>query len=572
MADQPSSSHTPITSQSSTVVFLSSRTSSVGSSEHSRLDRAGTEEGGGDDVVLLGTPGDVLRECGAQSPTDAQYKSTREGAADSATADVLQRLESPEAIAETAAASRLRHKVKSARESQGARRAEYKAIASAEASSRHGSTPEEQPLRQDARSGSPAASDEHNTCCSLSCTWLEKRACRYCLLLFVCFIVAVAIVVPLVTILQGRKVIPVAPTPPPPWLPWHNRTDDNGLPRILLWNPPVDQPKRPLSHRVSSDFHTREDTISCYYRGPDEEKCSVTRNRRLLDRSDAVVFYAERLFRYDMPRWRANAQMWVFWARSHLPSMGKAEKYSNPSLSLPLLRHSFNWTMGYRNDADVVIPYKNYYCARPSSEAWYSPPEEPRMDAAWLVDDCEVNRFKTETSRPSVHDNGTVRIRLFPACGASQCGSPSECIKYIAQRYYFIVVSLEPVCFQSADELIYQAFKHSVVPVLLAPPGVRLHVPEHSVVSSAELHGKGELAKYLRSLLDEPSKYYDYFAWKERCSLVTMANWFCHLCHALRETPVRRRPHTDVLEWWTRRFDCRLEPLFGLEYGFVQVL
>lgn len=417
MADQPSSSRTPSTLQSPKVVYRSSRTSSATSSEHSRHDQAGKEEN--DEVVVFDAQANVQREPGAQQET------TGEGAVYAETTEVCPETDSPRKIVQAAVASRLRRKL-----SQGARLAGYKRMVS-ETSLDRESTAEDQPLHVRSHSESFETADDLNlpTLRSPRRTWFERRGCRWCLGITIVLIFVAAIVAPIITILRPLQPTPVTPIPQPPWLPWRNRTDDNGLPRILLWNT---RAQEPLSQWFGTDSHIWNDTISCKFRRPDEEKCSVTNNRRLLERSDAIVFYAERLFHYDIPRSRAPPQMWVFWARSHLPPIGQDDKYLNSSLSLPLLSRAFNWTMGHRKDSDVVIPYGNYHCTSPSHRVQSLPREEPRKDVAWLVDDCEVNRFETETLRPSAHDNGTVRIRLFPACGASECGSPSECIRYIA--------------------------------------------------------------------------------------------------------------------------------------------
>ncbi|XP_075527068.1 alpha-(1,3)-fucosyltransferase C-like [Dermacentor variabilis] len=401
--------------------------------------------------------------------------------------------------------------------------------------------------------------------------WFERPKFRICLVAIVCLVFVTAIIFIVITVIHSVKPTPATPVPLPPWLPWRNRTYDNGLPRLLLWEPRVSR-NDPLSLSVDTGAGAWNDRLQCELDGRDVEVCEITNDRRRLVRSDAVVFYAEHLDQYDIPAQRAAPQMWVFWARAHLPPMGKGGRFVNSSLSLPLVTNLFNSTMGRREDADVVIPYKTWRCDASAAEYQFLLTEQPRRDVAWLVDDCEENRFESEVLHSTVDGKGTVYIRLFPACGASECGSPSECIGYIAQRYHFLVVSLEPVCFQSAYELIYDAFEYDVVPVVLTPPGATLEVPEHSVVSSADLHGEGELAKYLRTLLDDPEKYNSYFAWKRNCSVVTAVKLLCPLCHALWETPMRRPPHPNVLEWWTRRTNCRDEPLFGLDSEFIQEL
>lgn len=541
-------------------VFTSSRTSSSASSEHARLVES---DGEGDDneVILLDARASIQCEKRHHADDEVTTQGTINGED--------QRGECPQKVAIKALARSPRHQVQTVPEAESPRCRTYDPIASTEASLRHSFTSGDQPLQEHTRSESIETYDDLRSYGFSHRTWFERRSGRWCLLISIVFIFVAAIVAPVITILQSLKPTPTTPVPQPPWLPWRNRTDDNTFPRILLWNT-LGHREHLLAQRISSEADDWNITMQCESYGDDE--CEITNNRHLLERSDAIVFFAESLNLHDMPGSRTAPQMWVFWARSHLPPMYPAERHLNSSLSLPQVAHLFNWTTGHRDDSDVVIPYGDFHCdssigRRHSRRSR----QQPRKEVAWLVDDCELNRFKTEASGASGYDGGVVHIRLFPGCGASDCGTPSECVRYIARRYRFIVVSLEPVCFPSADELIYESFNYDVVPVVLTPPGVTLPLPEHSVVSSAELYGEGELAKYLRSLLDDRQKYSSYFEWKEHCSVVVVRDLLCPLCHALREMPEPRRQHPDVLEWWTRRTNCQAEPLFGLESGFVDV-
>ncbi|XP_065303632.2 glycoprotein 3-alpha-L-fucosyltransferase A-like [Dermacentor albipictus] len=573
MADQPSSSRRLSASPSTIVKFRKLRTSSSQSSEHSRCMSVNASAEGDDEVVLLSAQGTAEREPGTEGASGSTTEQPRRGGP---SPDRPQHSSgaSPRKVVEAAALSRSRQKVHSGPETQGAGHSECEPDDDTELGPGTGVTPGDQPLKR-TPSQSSDSSDLFRNYVPRYRRWLERPEFRICLVAIICLVFVTAIIAIVITVIHSLKPTPATPVPLPPWLPWRNRTDDNGLPRLLLWEPRVSR-NNSLSLSVDSDAGPWSETIQCELDGRDVEVCEMTNDRSRLMRSDAVVFYAEYLDQYDIPAQRAAPQMWVFWARADPPPMGTGGRLVNSSLPLPLVANLFNWTMGRRDDADVVIPYKTWRCDASADEtvsAYQSRlTEQPRRDTAWLVDDCEENRFESEVPHSTVYGEGTVYIRLFPACGASECGSPSECIGYIAQRYHFLVISLEPVCFQSAYELIYEAFKYDVVPVILTPPGATLEVPEHSVVSSAELHGKGQLAKYLRTLLDDPEKYNSYFAWKRNCFVVTTVNLLCPLCHALWETPMRQPPHPNVLEWWTRRNKCRDEPLFGLDSEFIQEL
>ncbi|KAK8775718.1 hypothetical protein V5799_030937 [Amblyomma americanum] len=376
--------------------------------------------------------------------------------------------------------------------------------------------------------------------------------------------VAVAILGLLITLSLRSNPTPVTPS----WLSWRNRTDDNGLPRLLLWNPD----------------HPAFNTTWCKISGsPDPEACEITTNRHQLTRSDAIVFYPENLDINDAPLQRSEGQLWVFWSRQRRPPLGKGT-IDSPSLSLPVVAHMFNWTMAKREDADVVIPHETFRCQesvdKPQARAIDRKDKAvslpPKRDVAWVLDRCEERRYMVEIENSprgkdkSAQAGDTVGLRMIPLCGATLCETPIECVSHIAKHYHFIVVALLPECFQTVYEVIYEAFKYDLVPVVLMPPNGTLNVPKRSVVTSTKLQGKGQLAKYLRSLLDNPDKYRSFLAWKQHCSVIPTGDELCALCVAMWEIPMRQRPHADVLEWWTRFKSCTIGPLYGLDSAFVQ--
>lgn len=400
------------------------------------------------------------------------------------------------------------------------------------------------------------------------------------LLAFVCIIVAVvcvALVIAKSAPKEQASATTEPPTPPPPktsvleyWRPWRERKGDNGLPRILLWNRIEHAKFKVVGYTVCPKG--RNETVVC----------DVTHDRFLLMISDAIVFDDQHLAHWGMPRQRKPFQQWVFWARRHV-SADVDKPSSEDSLSLPLFAGKINWTMAFRDDADIVIPYKTWRCDSSTNASLAKSTKltsEKRKDVAWIVGSCEQSRFDKE-ARPQPgegdpvqsHWEDTVSIQLFPACGKKLCTSPRGCIPRIAENYNFIVVSLKPDCFQSAYELIYEAFQYSVVPVVLAPPNATLNVPENSVVSSSDLQKPGELAGRLRELLNDRALYESYFAWKENCSFTPSEDEMCPLCRAIRTTPADSVSlHPDIQGWWTKGLKCDNDFLYGLDRAFLPQL
>ena len=61
---------------------------------------------------------------------------------------------------------------------------------------------------------------------------------------------------------------------------------------------------------------------------------------------------------------------------------------------------------------------------------------------------------------------------------------------------------------------VFHALEAGVLPVYLGAPNVADFVPPHSVVRRADFDSAAALATHLASLLAQPHKYLEYFAWK----------------------------------------------------------
>ncbi|XP_075540010.1 uncharacterized protein LOC142574899 [Dermacentor variabilis] len=333
-----------------------------------------------------------------------------------------------------------------------------------------------------------------------------------------------------------------------------------------------------------------------------EQECTVTYDQRLVMESDAIVFPADSVNVNDLPSHRAIPQLWVLWARK-APALdvgalaeGQFRKRESSSSISDESLALFNWTMGSQEDAHVNIKYKSF---RPRSPATHHSPLpagrlnasersamlKTRADAAWIAADCEQQMFEEERQKwgVSLNDCGAhhcvfrdvakaLKLYVMPSCGASYCQSLAECVAYVARHYNFIIVTETPACFQSVYELIYEAFKHDLVPIVIKPLPSYLHMlrrsralvsqelrrqlPPHSVVSLAEMH-PGHISDHLRYLLNHPAAYEEYFAWKRYFTVTTLEDDLCPMCIALHDLHKGKVPTgRDIREWWHLRAKC----------------
>uniref|UniRef100_H2YU21 Fucosyltransferase N-terminal domain-containing protein n=1 Tax=Ciona savignyi TaxID=51511 RepID=H2YU21_CIOSA len=81
-------------------------------------------------------------------------------------------------------------------------------------------------------------------------------------------------------------------------------------------------------------------------------RCKITYDRKVVAKSDAVVFHAVDMDSNDLPLKRLSKQSYVWWM---------AESSSTiKDVSYPDLHHYFNLTMTVRRSSDIHTPYNSF--------------------------------------------------------------------------------------------------------------------------------------------------------------------------------------------------------------------
>ncbi|KAH7981888.1 hypothetical protein HPB52_001449 [Rhipicephalus sanguineus] len=273
------------------------------------------------------------------------------------------------------------------------------------------------------------------------------------------------------------KRVPVSQLPKSHWLPWKEREECGQASRlrILLWSPSL--------HRHGAEtLNNSESHIDSLDKG-----CHVTEDRGLVYHSDAIVFDANSFRSDDFPTYRHQGQAWVFWATDS-PD-GAASRY------LPRTAPPFNWTMGFRQDADIVLPYRIWTrIAEPVTDTQHDLPSvyiNKTKNAVWLISECEQDELEHPRGPENSRWRGTERfvkelldemyVDLIPKCGAEYCSSRDECLSIFQEAYFFIFVMESSPCFQHPAEMIYDALKYTIVPVYF---GFNISKTAHAVATS----------------------------------------------------------------------------------------
>jgi hypothetical protein len=161
--------------------------------------------------------------------------------------------------------------------------------------------------------------------------------------------------------------------------------------------------------------------MNCEY-----SNCILTSNRNELDVSDSIIFHWRDVSSDDMPEYHLIDQKWVLY--------NWEPPGNSPVDNLYPFGNHINWTMSYRHDSDIFVPYGRLFkCKKNSMKKKYKF-DDKKKSIAWIVSNCDTES-KRELYVKELQKY--IDVHVFGKCGQSQCSFHSQCYDMIAQNYQF---------------------------------------------------------------------------------------------------------------------------------------
>ena len=298
------------------------------------------------------------------------------------------------------------------------------------------------------------------------------------------------------------------------------------------------------------------------------KNCEVTYDKSRLKESDAVVFHAR-----DMPSSdflqaqsktsRPSNQRWAYFI---------SENPVNTPDRKPL-DGLFNWTMTYKKESDIWLPYKKYHKLKSSevktTNKDYAADKNKvanRKLAFWIVSHCGLYRDHY------VHKlQEFISLDVAGGCAKSYKNPLNDCNKdgkdacmSKARNYKFYLSFENQFCNQYVTEKYwYNALYFDTVPIVMgsgpyddpkvAIPGSYINVDDFPTVKA--------LADYLNYLDKNDTAYNEYFKWKNNYKLDTDLGWpfvdiwVCEICKKLH-TDRNLKTYHRLSDFWSWG-DCK---------------
>ncbi|MFT7797280.1 alpha-(1,3)-fucosyltransferase 7 [Arapaima gigas] len=274
---------------------------------------------------------------------------------------------------------------------------------------------------------------------------------------------------------------------------------------ILLWHWPFGKPYN-LAGDVCSDWYG----IS---------GCLLEDSRSLFHQADIVVFHHTELktgsSHLPLNLCRPPSQKWI-WLSLESP---------NTNQNLTNLNGLMNWTMSYRQDADIFIPYGKLIPK--TSKGNYTVPKKSCL-VCWVVSNFQLRHKRTmiyQTLRQ------LIPIEVYGMWTKKPLAT-SQLLPTISRCHFYLAFENSQAKDYITEKLWRNSFQAGAVPVVLGPPRANYEefVPGSSFIHVDDFNSTAELAQFLIQLASDEERYSSYFEWHQHHDVKLYTDWRERLC------------------------------------------
>lgn len=296
---------------------------------------------------------------------------------------------------------------------------------------------------------------------------------------------------------------------------------------VLLWHWPFGR-----SYRLDGDKCLEMYNIS---------GCSLTDDASAFSAADVVVFHHQELSKglssLPLHRDRPASQRWVWLSME--PPVNNA--------NLTQFNGLFNWTMSYRRDADISIPYGQTVLG--GDERGFPAASDRSCLACWVV-----SRYQPQQARAAVYQSlkKHIPIQVYGKWNKKPL-SNKKLLPTIANCLFYLSFENSEAKDYISEKLWRNAFRAGAVPVVLGPSRATYEAlaPPGSFIHVADYKSAAELAAYLKHVAADRRAYEEYFQWHRTHRIITYTDWrerLCQICVQYPRLPANR-VYEDLESW-----------------------
>ncbi|XP_067658272.1 3-galactosyl-N-acetylglucosaminide 4-alpha-L-fucosyltransferase FUT3-like [Haliotis asinina] len=278
-----------------------------------------------------------------------------------------------------------------------------------------------------------------------------------------------------------------------------------------------------------------------------QSNCHCSYDPKQMDRADAVIFDGVQL-KYRMPPSKQTNQVWILFGLE-CPFL-----YNNHLYQTKQWHHVFNWTMTYRLDSDVILPYNVLYQMQQPPKANFSQIALNKSKSVlWFVSNCNTQSKRQQYVKEL---RKYISVDIHGRCGTLKCRGPKCNSLYNQYRFY---LSFEnSLCVDYVTEKLFKVYGHNIVPVVRGGADYQSLIPKGTYINAADFSSPKELAMYLKYLETNVTAYAEILENKSgyRPKGRALQSAFCDICVKLNNLMSYRQQYYDIVKW-LKQDTCR---------------
>lgn len=243
---------------------------------------------------------------------------------------------------------------------------------------------------------------------------------------------------------------------------------------------------------------------------------------------------------------RPPGQRWV-WMNFESPS-------HSPGLQ-GLAGNIFNWTLSYRADSDIFVPYGYLYPrTHPSEQPPGLVPPLARKQGlvAWVVSNWDERQARVRYYRQL---SQYVTVDVFGKGGPGQPLPDAELVHTVARYKFYLAFENSQHLDYITEKLWRNAFLAGAVPVVLGPNRTNYErfVPSNAFIHVDDFPSASSLAAYLQFLDRNPAVYRGYFRWRRSHAVHVTSFWdepWCLACQAVQKAGDQPKSVPNLAGWF----------------------
>jgi glycoprotein 3-alpha-L-fucosyltransferase len=291
-----------------------------------------------------------------------------------------------------------------------------------------------------------------------------------------------------------------------------------------------------------------------------------------LHRADAVVFHLHfTKTPSELPKRSRQDQRWIF-----LTDESPFHTFINSKQKLSDYNGLFNWSMSYRMDSDVPVPYgrtiripRREEVSLNDSRLWEIAVKTSKSKlVAIMASNCGGRNERwpyVKALKLSLNHD----LDIFGRClNGNKTVCPGhfdqDCTALKAYKFYLSFENSN--CREYLTEKVFwNAYDKFAVPIIMGASreDCRRLLPPHSFLHVDDFANADALAKYLKYLDRDDERYLHYHDWRRHYQVFNEHGYFgsaskhyCRICEALHYNSIAPKVYRKLDQFWSQQRDC----------------